>query len=148
MSHASLPPQALAEATVARLLEHDAFSRWLGVEVLETAPRHSVVRMSVRPEMANGFGNCHGGVTYALADSALAFACNTHDSISVALDNAMAYAKAIRVGDVLTATCTVLSEARRVAFYSVAVARDGEPVAHFRATVYDTGRPLLEAPPA
>jgi len=71
-------PQALAERCVHRMLAEDRFTEWMGMEVVEIAPQRSVVTMVVRPEMTNGFGVCHGGVTFSLADSALAFASNTH----------------------------------------------------------------------
>jgi acyl-CoA thioesterase len=137
--------QALAERIVADMLDGDAFSRWLGVDVVEIAPRRAVVRMTVRADMVNGFGICHGGVTFSLADSALAFASNTHGSVTVSIENSIGYPAAARVGDVLTATCEPESAGRRVAFYRVVVVRqDGAPVAHFRGTVYDTGRPHVE----
>ena len=136
--------QALAERAVAHMLAHDAFSRWLGVEVLEVAPRRSVARMTVRPEMLNGFGIVHGGVTFALADSAFAFACNSHGSISVALENVMSYPNPARAGDVLTATADAEFEPRRIGTYRVTIVNQrGEPVGLFRGTCYDTRRPLL-----
>lgn len=138
--------QALAERAVAHMLAHDAFSRWLGVEVLEVAPRRSVARMRVRAEMLNGFGIAHGGVTFALADSAFAFACNSHASISVALENVMSYPNAAREGDVLTATAEAEIEPRRIGVYRVTVANQhGAVVGLFRGTCYDTRRPLLAA---
>jgi acyl-CoA thioesterase len=136
--------QALAERVVAGMLATDAFSRWLGVEVLEVAPRRSVLRMAVRDEMCNGFGICHGGVTFALADSA--FACNTHGTVTVALENVVAYPAPARAGDVLTAVAEAELEPRRVGFYRVTVTNaGGEAVALFRGTSYDTGRPHAAA---
>ena len=132
----------VAEATVAHMLRGDAFSRALGMEVLLVEPRKSVVRLTVRADMVNGFGRCHGGVTYSLADSALAFACNSHGSVTMAIENSIGYSAAVNVGDVLTASAEAESTGRRVSFYRVTVTnQDGEPVAHFRGTVYDTGKP-------
>ena len=134
--------QALAERVVGGMLAVDAFSRWLGVELLETAPRRSVARMRVRDDMVNGFGTCHGGATFALADSAFAFACNTGGTVCVALDVAVSYPKPARVGDVLTAVAEAELEPRRVGFYRVTVANQrGELVVLFRGTAYDTRRP-------
>jgi len=133
---------ALARDVVAHMLAGDAFTRSLGMELLDVAPRRATVRLSVRDDMVNGFGICHGGVTFALADSALAFASNTHGTVTVSIENAIGYASAARVGDVLTATAEPESTGRRVSFYRVSVTNQrGEPVAHFRGTVYDTGRP-------
>ena len=135
--------QALAEGLVATMLEGDAFSRWLGVEVSALAPGACTVRMTVRDEMLNGFGVCHGGVTYALADSALAFASNTHGRVTVSVDNAISYPAAVRAGDTLVAAATEESASRRLAFYRVTVTNQrGETVALFRGTVYRTDKPL------
>jgi len=140
--------QALAERVVAGMLATDAFSRWLGLEVLETAPHRSVTRMTVRPEMCNGFGICHGGVTFSLADSTFAFACNTRGTVAVALDVAISFPNAAHAGDVLTAAAEPETDPRRVGFYRVTVTNArGEPVALFRGTSYDTRRPHAAVPP-
>jgi acyl-CoA thioesterase len=123
------------------MLARDAFSRALGMEVVAVGPRRAVVRMTVRADMVNGFGVCHGGATFSLADSALAFASNAHGSLTMSVENSIGYPAPARVGDVLTATCEPDSAGRRLAFYRVTVTnQDGSPVAHFRGTVYDTGR--------
>ncbi len=141
---AAAAAQALAERAVAHMLAHDAFSRWLGLEVLEVAPRRSVARMTVRAEMLNGFGIAHGGVTFAFADSVFAFACNSHGSVSVALENVMSYPNPAREGDVLTATAEAEYAPRRIGTYRVTIVNQrGEPVGLFRGTCYDTRRPLL-----
>jgi acyl-CoA thioesterase len=131
--------QALAEAVVRHLLARDAFSRWLGVEVLEIAPRRCVCRLVVRAEMVNGFGVAHGGIAYALADSALAFACNTHGRVTMAVANNIGYPAVVQAGDVLIATAREESSSSRLGFYSVAVCNEaGTVVAVFRGTVYRT----------
>ena len=84
--------QRLAESIVNLMMAHDEFSRWLGISVLEIAPRRSTCRMTVRPEMGNGFGVCHGGITYSIADSALAFASNTHGRVTLSVENGISYA--------------------------------------------------------
>ncbi|HYC49571.1 MAG TPA: hydroxyphenylacetyl-CoA thioesterase PaaI [Gemmatimonadaceae bacterium] len=131
--------QELAERVVHGMVERDAFSRWLGLEVLEIAPRRSVVQMQVRAEMVNGFGVAHGGIAYSLADSALAFAANTHGKVTVAIDNAISYPRAVQVGDVLTATADEDGASNRLGFYRVRVENQkDELVATFRGTVYRT----------
>jgi len=133
--------QQLAERVVARMMEHDAFSRWLGLDVTHVAPNAATVRMTVRPEMVNGFGVCHGGIAFSLADSALAFASNTHGRITVAIENSIRYPAPIMPGDVLTATAVQEGESRRLAFFSVTVRKgDGSVVGLFRGTVYRTSR--------
>ena len=133
--------QALAERVVARMLEHDAFSRWLGLEVTHLSPNAATVRMTVRPEMVNGFGVCHGGIAFSLADSALAFASNTHGRLTVSIENSIRYPAAIMPGDVLTASAVEQSASRRLAYFDVTVRKvDGEVVGLFKGTVYRTSR--------
>jgi acyl-CoA thioesterase len=133
--------QALAERVVNGMLEKDAFSEWLGIEVLEIAPRRSIVQMQVRAEMVNGFGVSHGGIAYSVADSALAFAANTNGRVTVAIENAISYPRAVRVGDVLTATAEEESASQRLGFYRVLVRNQkDEIVSTFRGTVFRTER--------
>jgi len=135
--------QRLAERVVSAMMTKDAFSQWLGIEVLDVRPSGATVRMEVRPEMQNGFGVCHGAIPFALADSALAFASNTHGNITLSIENSITYPKAIAVGDVLTATADEESATKRLAFYRVAVERGTDVVALFRGTVYRTNQPLI-----
>lgn len=131
----------LAARVVEGMLAADAFSRWLGLEVAEIAPRRAVLRMTVRADMLNGFGVCHGGVTFSLADSALAFASNTHGRVTMSVENAIGYPAPAREGDVLTATAVEESANGPLAFYRVDVTNaEGSAVAHFRGTVYRTKR--------
>jgi acyl-CoA thioesterase len=137
--------QGLAERVVKGMLERDAFSAWLGLELLEIRPRYSAVRMIVRPDMMNGFGVCHGGVTFGLADSAFAFAANTHGRVTVSIDNSISYPAAVSAGDVLTAIAVEESAANRIAFYAVRVTNQHDAlVALFRGTVYKTTRGHFE----
>ena len=133
--------QALAERVVARMLKHDEFSRWLGLEVTHLEPNAATVRMTVRPEMVNGFGVCHGGIAFSLADSALAFASNTHGRLTVSIENSIRYPAAIMPGDVLTASAVELSASRRLAYFDVTVRKgNGDVVGLFKGTVYRTSR--------
>jgi len=123
------------------MLAHDEFSRWLGVELLDVKPDRVTIRMVVRQDMLNGFGVCHGGVTFAFADSAFAFASNTGAEVSVSIENSMTYPAAVRVGDVLLAEAEKEASSRRLGYYRVRVTRnDGAVVALFRGTVYRTDR--------
>jgi acyl-CoA thioesterase len=123
------------------MLAHDEFSRWLGVELLDVNPERVTIRMVVRQDMTNGFGVCHGGVTFAFADSAFAFASNTGGQVSVSIENSMTYPAAVRVGDVLLAEAEKEASSRRLGYYRVRVTRnDGAVVALFRGTVYRTDR--------
>jgi acyl-CoA thioesterase len=137
--------QELAERAVALMREHDAFSEWLGIEVVSLAPRTCTVRAKVREDMLNGFGVCHGGVTFALADSALAFASNTHGRLTMSVENGISYVAPVHVRDVLTATATEEAAGGPLAYYRVTVRNQSDqPVALFRGTVYRTKRALLD----
>lgn len=131
--------QQLAERVVAAMMANDAFSRWLGIAVISARPHAVVVRATVRPEMVNGFGVVHGGIAYSVADTALALASNTHGKVTVAIENAITYPAAIRVGDTLTAAAESESQTNRLGFYRVTVQnQNDETVALFRGTVYKT----------
>ena len=138
--------QQLAERIVAKMMEGDEFSRWLGIDVIGIAPNTATVRMTVRPEMVNGFGVCHGGIAFSLADSALAFASNTHGRVTMSIENSIRYPVPIAPGDVLTATAVQESAGRRLAFFNVTVTKQGgHVVGLFRGTVYRTSRDHFEA---
>jgi len=139
----SLPadPERRAAAVVRNMLAHDVFSRWLGVEILDVRPAGVTLRMAVRQDMTNGFGVCHGGVTFAFADSALAFASNTGGKVTVSIENSMTYPAAVRVGDLLLADAEQEASSQRLAYYRVRVTKgDGAVVALFRGTVFQTDR--------
>lgn len=139
-----LDAQARAERLVNAMLARDAFSAWLGLEVTDIRPGACTARMTVREEMTNGFGVCHGGVTFALADSALAFASNTHGTVTVSIENSMTYPAAARTGDVLTAVAEEEASSARLAYFRVKVTKhDGTTVALFRGTVYRTQKELV-----
>jgi acyl-CoA thioesterase len=132
--------QGLADRVVSAMMEKDAFSQWLGITVLRVSPRAVTATLTVRHDMVNGFGVCHGGVTFSLADSALAFASNTHGRVTVSIENSITYPKSIAIGDVLTAVAEEESATNRLAFYRVTVSRSAEVVALFRGTVYKTNQ--------
>lgn len=131
--------QQLAERVQQAMLERDTFSQWLGVEVLAIAPSTCTLRMTVREDMLNGFGVAHGGIVFSLADSAFAFACNTHGHVTVSIENSITYPAAIRRGDVLTAVAREEALSERLGYYRVDVTRtNGEVVGLFRGTAYRT----------
>ena len=139
MSALPADPELRATAVVRHMLAHDVFSRWLGVEIVHLEPARVTLRMAVRQDMTNGLGVCHGGVTFAFADSAFAFASNTAGQVSVSIENSMTYPAAVRVGDVLLAEAEQEAGSRRLGYYRVRVTRDdGTVVALFRGTVYQT----------
>jgi acyl-CoA thioesterase len=146
MSDGPHDEQGLAERVVHAMMAKDEFSRMMGMEIVDVHPREAVVRMTVRPDMVNGFGVCHGGVTFALADSAFAFACNTHGHITVSIQNTITYPKKVGVGDVLVATAREESASARLSYYHVEVRRGDELVNVFRGTAYRTDKPFFTDP--
>lgn len=130
-----------AARITASMWERDAFTRWLGVSLSDARPGHCVLRMRVRADMMNGFGVAHGGIVFSLADSAMAFACNTTGHVTVAVDNAIAYPAPVHLDDELIAIAECEGASSRLAYYRVTVRRaDGTVVALFRGTVYKTTR--------
>lgn len=131
--------QVLAERVVGAMMAKDEFSRWMGMTVVDVRPRRATVRMTVRPEMVNGFGVAHGAIAYAVADSALAFASNTNGNITMSIDNSITYPAPVAVGDVLTAVAKKEAESKRLAYYRVVVRNQKDDIVSlFRGTVYRT----------
>ncbi len=125
---------------VSGMLENDAFSRWMGVHVHEVSEGYARISMTLRKEMVNGFGVGHGGITFALADSALAFASNSRGQLSLALENNINFVRKVTVGDLLTAETEELQNGRTIGVYKVKVTnQDQKLVAEFRGTVFRTG---------
>lgn len=133
--------KSLATRVVDAMYGNDPFSQWLGIERLEESAGRSVLRMTVRPEMCNGFGIAHGGITFSLADSAFAFASNSHGRKSVSIETSISHTTAVNPGDVLTATAVEDNISNKLAIYRVTVNnQDGVVVALFKGTVYRTGK--------
>ncbi|WP_372368104.1 hotdog fold thioesterase [Candidatus Uabimicrobium sp. HlEnr_7] len=131
--------QKAPQDIVQKMMEKDAFSQWLGIEVIEVKPNSVIIKMQIRSDMVNGFGTCHGGITYSFADSALAFASNTHGNITVSIDNSISYPFAVYIDDILTAKAIQKSDNKAIAVYNVEVSNQKEQVvALFRGTVYKT----------
>ncbi len=126
---------------VTYMYAHDAFSRMLGMEVRETGKGHATVQLTVSAEMLNGFSIAHGGITYSLADSALAFAANSHGNMAVSVETSISHLKAVQAGDVLTARASEKSISNKIAVYEVVVENQNEvTIALFKGTVYRTSK--------
>ena len=126
------------------MMQHDRFSQWLGIEVLEVQEGSSSIRMKVREEMVNGFGIAHGGIAFSLADSAFAFACNNRNQLSVALDTSINFTREVRVGDVLTATAKEEHNGKSTGLYTIRIVNQEEKlVAQFKGLCYRTDKKLI-----
>jgi acyl-CoA thioesterase len=126
-------PQTIAEASRDAMWAQDRASKALGIEVLEVGPGRAKLRMPVRPEMCNGHHLCHGGMIFTLADSAFAYACNSHNKVTVANNCAITFIASAREGDVLTAEAIERHRGGRSGMCDVTVTdRDGKLIAVFR----------------
>lgn len=128
---------------LATMLAKDNFSKWLGIVVDEYKEGYCRLHYAIRPEMLNGFGIVHGGIVFSAADSAFAFACNSHGRISVALDVHISFIKAVKVGTVLTVEAREIHTGNKTSFYDVSVRSDsGGVVAMFKGTAFRTETPI------
>jgi acyl-CoA thioesterase len=134
----------LASKVVGHMMEHDLFSQWLGIEILEVKEGYSQIKMTVRKEMINGFGIVHGGIPFSLADSAFAFACNNRNVLSVALDTSINFVKPVSVGDVLTAEAKEIHNGRSTGLYHISITNQkNQEVALFKGLCYRTDKQLM-----
>jgi|SRR5665213_1266705 len=135
----------LAKQAVDYLLQNDFFSQWLGIEVMEIKEGYSKIKMTIRKEMINGFGIVHGGITFSLADSAFAFACNNRNNLSVALDTSINFIKPVHLDDVLIAEAKELHNGKSTGLYQISITnQNGHLVAVFKGTCFRTGKKLVE----
>jgi acyl-CoA thioesterase len=122
-----------ARAVVNSLHLADLASQSLGIEVIDVACGSVQIAMTVRPDMVNGHGMCHGGIVFAFADSAFAFACNSYGDPMVAAGASIEFLAPTPRGERLTATATEVSRSARHGIYDVTVtAASGAVLAHFR----------------
>ena len=129
----------LANKIVNKMINEDAFSKWLGIKVLEINEGNCILKMTVRDEMTNGFNIAHGGITYSLADSALAFAANTYNIQSMSIETSISHTKKVQSGDILKATTKEINKSKKTSIYYITITnQDNIEVAHFKGTVYKT----------
>ena len=144
MSALAMTPQQLAQAASEALHEQDFAAQMMGIEIIETTPGRAVLKMTVRPDMSNGHGMCHGGMIFTLCDTAFAHACNNTNKNTVASGCSIDYMAPGHLGDVLTATAQERSRTGRVGVYDIEVTRtDGTLVAVFRGKSYQIKGQLI-----
>jgi acyl-CoA thioesterase len=137
--------QRVAERSVDALWRGDAASKQLGMKIESCAPGCATVSMPVRPDMVNGHGICHGGIVFALADSAFAFACNSRGDRTVAAGASIEFLAPAREGDLLRATAAERWRARRSGIYEIEVVNQrGESVALFRGRSHQVAGRLID----
>jgi acyl-CoA thioesterase len=121
-----------------KMLSLDPFSQWLGIEILECEIGHCKLGMTVRKEMLNSMGKAHGGITYALADTAFGFTANTHGKYAVSIETSINHIEAVNEGDYLIAESVIEKVNNKLGFNVVEVKRGNELVALFKGVVYRT----------
>ncbi|HIG51378.1 MAG TPA: hotdog fold thioesterase [Candidatus Marinimicrobia bacterium] len=124
-----------------KMFDQDAFSQWLGIEIIDVSEGFCQLKMTVRKEMLNGFQIAHGGIAYSLADSALAFASNSHGRKSLSVETSISHTVSVKEGNVLTAATEELSLSDKIGVYLITITnQSNEDVAYFKGTVYRTSK--------
>jgi acyl-CoA thioesterase len=136
-------PEETARASADAMWADDRASQALGMEVVAVGPGTATLRMTVRDDMVNGHAIGHGGLTFTLADSAFAFACNSYNRVTVAAGAEVRFRRPTRLGDVLVATAEERSRDGRDGTYEVTVTRDDEVVATFTGRSREIGGTLF-----
>lgn len=127
------------------MYDNDPFSLWLGIELAEIREGYCCLKMRVKQPMLNGFSIAHGGIAYALCDSALAFASNSYGIKCVSIETSISHLKPVNENDELIATAKEIYKGNKTAVYDVRVEnQNNQLVAVFKGTVYRTGKPWIE----
>jgi acyl-CoA thioesterase len=127
-----------------KMLSQDAFSQWLGIEILECEVGRVKVGMTIRKEMLNSMSFAHGGISYSLADTCFGFTANTHGKYAVSIETSINHIEALEEGDNLVAECVIDKANNKLGFNVVEVKRGNELVALFKGVVYRTQKDWIE----
>ncbi|MFZ1750707.1 MAG: hotdog fold thioesterase [Saprospiraceae bacterium] len=123
------------------MFDHDAYSQWMNIVILEVDSGYCKLKAQINKEMLNGFGFCHGGISYSLGDSALAFASNSHGIKAVSIETSISHFQKIYEGDTIYAAARELKLTSKLGWYEIALTNQKEDlVAIFRGTVSRTGQ--------
>ena len=127
-----------------KMLSQDAYSQWLGVEILECEVGRCKIGMTIRKDMLNSMDKAHGGISYSLADTAFGFAANTHGKFAVSIETSINHIEALSEGDVLVAESVIEKVTNKLGFNIIEVKRGNELVALFKGVVYRTQKEWQE----
>jgi len=135
---------SFARKVAEAMMNKDYFSQWMGIKILEVSENYSRLQVTLRKEMLNGFSIAHGGITFALEDSAFAFACNSDGKVTVALDVSISFPKPGKEGDTLIAEAKQIARTNKTALYLIEVKnQNDELIALFKGTCYKTEKKLI-----
>ncbi len=130
-----------SELIVNKMYDKDAFSKWLGITIVDIQKGYCKLSIDISKNMLNGFGIAHGGITYSLADSALAFAANTYGKQCLSIETSISHFVSCEEGDVLTAVTRELSKTDKIAIYLITIFNQSDKeVAIFKGTIYRTSK--------
>ena len=131
--------QKLAAKVFHKMYDNDPFSQWLGIKCMEIKKGKCILEMKVRKEMLNGFDIAHGGIAYSLADSALAFASNSHGRKSVSIETSISHTVSLKAGDRIKAVAKEINLSNKIGIYEVVITnQEKKIVGIFKGTVYRT----------
>ncbi|HWH63360.1 MAG TPA: hydroxyphenylacetyl-CoA thioesterase PaaI [Ginsengibacter sp.] len=134
----------LAIDIVNQMMKDDLFSQWLGIQIIEIKEGYSKIKMKVRKEMMNGLHIVHGGIAFSLADSSFAFACNSRNNLSVALDTSINFLKPVHVDDELIAEAKEMHNGKSTGLYQITITNQyNHIVALFKGTCFRTNKKLI-----
>jgi acyl-CoA thioesterase len=142
-------PDAVARAAGASITARDSAARELGITLDEIRPGYARMSMVVETWMLQGHAICHGGILFTLADTAMAFASNSHDQQHLALNANIDFLRPAKAGETLVAEATEGNRTARTGMYDVSIVNgEGKAVCHFRGRTYGVGGPVIrdEAP--
>ena len=126
---------------VNKMLDNDAMSQWLGIQLISVDKGNVTLKITVRKEMTNGFNIAHGGITYSISDSSLAFSANTHGIQAVSVETSISHLKPVYTGDVLTTKVEEISMSKRIGVYTVNVYNQNNVlVSTLKGTMYRNGK--------
>jgi acyl-CoA thioesterase len=123
-----------------KMLSLDAFSQWLGIEILECEIGRCKVGMTLRKEMLNSMNKAHGGITYSLADTAFGFSANTYGKFAVSIETSINHIEALEEGDYITAESIIDETKNKLGFHIIEVKKGEKLVALFKGVVYRTSK--------
>lgn len=136
-------PGITPQQAVAKMLAHDKFSEWLGIQVDKIDLGYCKLHYTVKDDMLNGFSIIHGGVLFAASDSAFAFACNTHGYITVALEVSISFTRSATLGEQLTVEAKEIHMGNKTGVYEIRTVNEkGELLSLFKGTAYRTAKEI------
>jgi len=123
-----------------KMSSQDAYSQWLGIEILVCEIGRCKVGMTIRKEMLNSMNKAHGGISYSLADTAFGFTANTHGKFAVSIETSINHIEALNEGDYITAESVIEKVNNKLGFNIIEVKRGDELVALFKGVAYRTNK--------